>query len=305
MSLYNNIAQSLSRSGLTGAIFNEASSITNGIGDKAASMMGGGELAKAIGAIGGAMARNVVINEVNKNIPIQHQRAINVGAGAIGDIMRGDISQAGLRVLDSGLLNDILPGMSGVASQTMYWNRPTPLFGGITPTEAKRIYDEIKQIRLSKKNLFLVEVSSGLMGDWISPWFNMFTTDLDYSPYIIAGEKRRVGGSMVDTIQGNEPVDLRITTMDRQDGIIKTWFEIHHSAVAAQDGTVGLPGGEKGYAIKFRIVHSFITRESDLGGYRSIGLFRPVNLEVNLSRREDGLQEVQMAFSQIDTFVRT
>lgn len=300
MSLYNNIAHSLSRSGLTGAIFNEASSITKGIGDKAASMMGGGELAKAIGTIGGAMARNVVINEVNKHIPIQHQRAINVGGQVIGDIMRGDISQAGLRVLDSGLLNEVLPGMSGVAAQAMYWGRPTPLFGGITPTEAKRIYDEMRGVKLSKKNLFLIEVSSNLMGD-MSPWFNMFATDLDYSPHIIAGEKRRVGGSVIDAIQGSEPVDLRITTIDNQSGTIKTWFESHHSAVAAQDGTVGLPGS---YAIKFKIVHSFITRDSDMGGYRSIGRFRPANLEVNLSRREDALQEVQMAFSQIDTFVR-
>lgn len=301
MSLYNNIAQGLSRSGLTKTIFNETSSIMQSIGDKAASMMGGGELAKAIGTIGGAMARNVVVNEVNKHIPIQHQRAINVGGQAIGDIMRGDISQAGLRVLDSGLLNEVLPGMSGVAAQAMYWGRPTPLFGGITPLEAKRIYDEMRGARLSKKNLFLIEVSSKRWGETVSPWFNMFTTDLDYSPYIIAGEKRRVGGSVVDSVQGSEPVDLRITTMDDQFGVIKGWFEDHHADVAARDGTVGLPGS---YAIKFKIVHSFITRESDMGGYRSIGLFRPVSLEVNLSRREDGLQEVQMAFSQIDTFVR-
>lgn len=302
MSLYNNVSLLLSNRGLTGSAISTADSIANRIGNQAANMLGGGELAQAASKIGSTMTRNVVINEVNKHIPIQAQRSINVGAGAIGDIMRGDINAAGLRILDSGLLNDILPGMSGIASQTMYWGRPTPLFGGITPSEALRIYEDMRFTRFSKKNLFLIEVSSNLMGDWISPWFNMFATELDYAPFTISGEKRRVGSAVLDSVQSSEPVEIRFTTMDDQFGTIKRWYEQHHAATAAQDGTVGVPSS---YAIKFKVVHSFITRVSTpSGAYESIGWFRPSNLEIGLSRREDGMQEIQMTFSQIDTFIK-
>lgn len=302
MSLYNNTSQALSSQGTIEATISGTASITGGISKQSANMMGGGELAQAVSNIGGAMATNVVRNAINQHIPIEAQRAFNVGGGVVGDLMRGDVNAAGLRVLDSGLLNDFLPGMSGIASQVMYWGRPTPLFGGITPTEARQIYQTMRDVRLSKKNLFLIEVSSALMGDWISQWFNLFATELDYAPLIISGDKRKVGGAVLDSVQSSEPVELRITTMDDQFGTIKRWYEQHHATTVARDGTVGTPSQ---YAIQFKIVHSFITRASTpYGAYESIGWFRPSNLEISLSRRDDAMQEIQMTFSQLDTFIK-
>lgn len=281
------------RSGIGGAV--------GGVTSGAASAMGGGKLASTVTGIGGGMATNAAMNLVNKHIPIQAQRALNVGAGALGDIMSGNFEDAGMRLLDSGLLNKFLPGMGGVASQAMYWGVPTPLFGGISPTEAKGIYDGMRGHRFSKKNLWLIEVSSELSGDK-SQQFNMFATELDYAPLTISGEKHKVGSSSVDTVQSSEPVELRLTTMDDQSGFVKRWFEAHCAAAAAPNGTVGVPSR---YAVTIKIVHAFITRGSNRGGYENIGLFRPANLEVSLSRREDGLQEVQMTFSQLDTFMPT
>ncbi|SET41358.1 hypothetical protein SAMN05216326_12563 [Nitrosomonas marina] len=301
MSLYNDVAKSLSQKGAIGSVISGTTNTTNTLGQHAANMMGGGELAQAVSKIGAATATNVVRNAINEHIPIQAHRALNVGGGVVGDILQGDINSAGLRVLDSGLLNDILPGMSAVASQTRYWGRPTPVFGGITPTEALQIYETMKSSRLSKKNLFLIEVSSELMGDWVSPWFNMFATELDYAPYTVSGEKKRIGGAVLDSVQGNEPVELRVTTMDDQYGVLKKWYIDHHYFTASNDGTVGVPAK---YAIKFRIVHSFITDASiPYSAYEDIGWFRPSNIEYSLSRREDAMQEIQMTFSQIDTFV--
>ncbi|SEN72004.1 hypothetical protein, partial [Nitrosomonas marina] len=295
MSLYNNIAKTLSQKGAIGSVISGATNATNTIGQHAANMMGGGELAQAVSKIGAATATNVVRNAINEHIPIQAHRALNVGGGALGDILQGDINNAGLRILDSGLFNESLPGMSAVASQTRYWGRPTPVFGGITPTEAQRIYEDIRLERLSKKNLFLIEVSSELMGDTLWPWFNMFATELDYAPYTITGEKKRVGGAAIDSVQGNEPVELRVTTMDNHYGVLKKWYIAHHNFTASNDGTVGLPYR---YAIKFRIVHSFITEASiPYSAYEDIGWFRPSNIEYSLSRREDAMQEIQMTFS--------
>lgn len=301
MSLYNNVAERLSTSGLFGALRTTLSSAIGGVTDSAAQALGGGKVAQTVANMGKSAAVNASMNLVNKHVPIQAQRAINVGFGAVGDIMQGDWDSAGMRILQSGLLNEFLSGISGVASQTAYWGAPTPLWGGISPTEAKRIYDEVRGENHSKKNLWLIEVSSSLSGD-MSQRFNIFATEVDYSPFIVAGDKRRVGGAVVDAVQGAEPVELRLTTMDDQDGNIKRWFAEHHAAAAPRDGTVGVPDS---YAITIKVVHSFITRESVRGsGYEDIGLFRPVNLDVSLSRREDGLQEIQMTFSQLDTFMR-
>lgn len=300
MSLYNNIAESLSSSGLVGSIRSGLDSALGGVAGSASKALGGSKLAQTVTNMGKSMASNAAMNLVNKYVPLKAQHAINAGAGAVGDLMRGDWDSAGMRLLDSGLLNNLLPGMSGVASQTKFWCGPTPLFGGISPTEAKRIYDEMRGQRLSKKNLWLIEVSSHLRGD-ASQRFNLFATEVEYEPFVLAGEKRRVGGAVVDAVQGAEPVELRLTTMDDQTGSLKKWFAAHHDAAASRNGTVGVPDT---YAITIKVVHSFITRDSNRGGYEDIGLFRPVNLSVSLSRREDGLQEVQMTFSQLDTFMK-
>ncbi len=300
MSLYNNVAESLSSNGLMGSIGSGISSAVGGVAAKAANAMGGGKLATTVSGMGANMATNAAMNLVNKHIPIQAQRALNVGAGAVGDIMNGNWEGAGMRLLDSGMLNNLFPGMSGVASQTMYWGASTPLFGGISPTEARRIYDDMRGHRLSKKNLWLIEVSSKLMGSSELERFNMFATDVEYAPFTISGEKRKVGGAVVDSVQGGEPVELRLTTMDDQSGSLKKWFAAHYSKAARKDGTVGVPAS---YAITIKVVHAFITRGSNRGGYEDIGLYRPANLEFSLSRREDGLQDVQMTFSQLDTFM--
>jgi hypothetical protein len=59
------------------------------------------------------------------------------------------------------------------------------------------------------------------------------------------------------------------------------------------------------YAITIKVVHAFITRGSSRDGYEDIGMFRPVNMAVSLSRREDGLEEMQMSFSQVPIFIST
>lgn len=304
MSLYNNVAESLSGGSLIGSIRTGMNATLGGVANSAAQAMGGGQVAQTVAKMGQSAAVNAAVNVVNKHVPMQAQRAVNLGTGVVGDIMRGDWDGAGMRVLNSGILNEMLPGFGGgIMAQTAYWGGATPLLGGISPSEAKRIYDEVRGERLSKKNLWLLEVTSRLGGGGMNmpDRFNLFATEVEYSPFIMAGDKVRVGGSVVDAIQGTEPVEMRMTTLDDEAGSIKRWFAAHHGAASARDGTVGEPDS---YAITVKVVHSFITAASNRGGYEDIGLFRPVNLDVALSRREDGLQEVQMTLSQLDTFMK-
>jgi len=297
MSLYNSIAENLSRGGLTGAARSGLGAAAGSAADAAKQALGDSKFGNAIIGAGQNVAVTAGMNAVNRHVPAHALRAVNAGAAVAGDIMRGDWDAAGFNAL-----RGLLPGIGGdLAAQAAYWAMPTPLFGGISPLEAKRIYDTLRGEHFAKKNLWLLEVKSALTGDLWNERFNLFATELEYSPFIIAGDKSRVGGAVMDMVQGSEPVEIRLTTLDDAIGSVKTWFAAHHAAVAARDGTIGVASS---YAITFKVVHAFLTRESNFGGHENIGLFRPVNLDVSLSRREDGLQEVTMTFSQLDTFMR-
>jgi hypothetical protein len=129
----------------------------------------------------------------------------------------------------------------------------------------------------------------------------MFAIDLEYTPLTISGEKRKIGAAHVDCVNSSDPIELRMTTMDDTSGFIKSWFKEHCMAAAWPDGVVGLPYE---YAVKIKIVHGFITQGSNPGGYEDVGLFRCASMDVSLSRREDGLQELPLTFVQMDTFFK-
>lgn len=300
MSLYNNVAESLSSQGLLGSIRSGITSVAGSVSSSVAGALGGGKLATAAAKYGTNMASTAAQKMINKHISPQMAKIINTGGGMVGDIMSGDFEGAAIRLLDSGLLSRYFPGLGGIASQAAYWGSPTPLMGGISPTEAQQIHEEARQTEFAKKNLFLVEVSSELQGD-VSSRFNLFVTDVEYTPMIISGEKRKVGSAHVDSVNSSDPIELRMTTLDSKDGYIKRWFMQHAGAAAARDGTVSPPAG---YAINVRVVHAFVTSGSNQGGYEDKGLFRPGSIDLTLSRREDGLEEVQMTFVQLDTFMR-
>lgn len=298
MSLYESISKGLASKGLSTAIGNASDSLLGGVSDTISGVFGNSTFGKAVANIGTSMARNAAVGVVNKYIPASMQRMVNAGTGALGDVLNGDFSNAGLRVLDSGILADIIPGMDGVGTQARFFGTPTPLFGGISPAEAQQIYQDMRSTNYCRKNLFLIEVSSRL-GSFDR--FNLFVTDVDYAPLTITGEKRKIGAGHIDTVNSADPVEMRMTTYDDDAGMLKNWFRTHAEACASQDGTVGVPDR---YAINIKIVHGFITQGSNRGGYEDVGLFRTGNIDAGLSRKEDGLQELQMSFVQLDTFMR-
>jgi len=294
MSLYNNVSASLSAGGGLLSGNGSASSRISAAAADVSNKLGGGALAQMGASLAGGAAQSLV----NKYVPPQVQSFVNTGDAAVHELMSGDWQGAAATVLGA-TMNAMTPRLSGLALQAAYWGRPTPLLGGLTPTAARAIYDQMRWQKLARKNLWLIEVSSALAGNF-SQRFNMFATDVEYSPYIVSGNKRQLGGAVSDGVQGCEATELRLTTLDDDQGTIKRWFAMHHAQVVAQDGTVGVPSS---YAIKFKVVHAFITQDSRRGGYEDIGLFRPANLDVSLSRREQAMEEIQMTFSQMDTFM--
>lgn len=297
MSLFDKI----SASGASGNILGDAdSAIRSGassIGKLAGTAAGGGRLASAVSQAGASMGSQAVSRAMNSHIPPSMRNAINSGADSLSQIANGDIEGGLLTALESGFADDALGNLLGAqSSQRRYWGGANMLYGGITPSEAKRIFQEAVDAKRAKKNLFLLTVQSALAGDF-SHEFNLFCTDIDRGSSEVSGGKVRTGSAQLDTLTQAEPVVMRITTMDDRAGTLKRWFEAHIAAVAAQDGSFGVPAD---YSIVFTVQHAFV---GDVGGFTGRTLCRAQSYEVSLSRREDALEELQMTFTQLDTFM--
>jgi len=252
------------------------------------------------GGVVGSMASSAAMSAASKYVPSSVNKLINNSGKIGGKLMSGDLLGAAGGLLNTGILNGVLGKLAGPLKQARYWATPTPLFGGISPAMAKAMHQESTGIEYAKKNLFIIEVSSLIGGDFSSR-FNMLASSVEYSPATITGNKIKIGGATTDSVQSSEPTELSITTLDDSNGSIKAWFNDHAHAVVSSDGTVGLPAY---YAIKIKIVHAVIESSLfSLGAYEDIGLYRPASLSISLSRSEDALQEITMTFSQLDTFM--
>ena len=184
------------------------------------------------------------------------------------------------------------------------WRRTeTPFLGGITPEEAQEIYNQMQGQDYARKNLWFLEISSRLNdgAQNMPDLFNLFATNVSYTPGTISGEATKIGAANYDVLQGIEPVELSISTYDDQTGSLKKWFASHMAAAVSSDGTVAEP---ETYAITVKIIHGFTRRQGADDAYENIGYFRPVSMELNLDRHENGLEEITMQFAQLDTFMR-
>lgn len=300
MSLYNNVAKSLAGRGLMGSINAGIGSVVGGATSALSSALGGGKLAQAATSALGNAATAAAKGAISRAIPPAMRGKLEAGAGVVGNLLQGDFEGAALSAMRGGLFDSLLSGSSGAAQQVAFRNTPTPMFAGLTAAKAEQIATEVINAGHARRNWFVIEVTSNLDGDH-SDTFNLFTVDVDYEPFNLAGDKTRIGGAVMDTVNGHEPVELRLTTYDNASGDLKRFFANHHAAATAQDGTVGVPAQ---YGLRIKIVHGVVAGAPKSLAYEDMGWFRTANLASNLSRRDPGLQELQLSFSQLDTFMR-
>lgn len=237
----------------------------------------------AMGALKGAATSALV----GKFVPKKLQ-------GTVNRALRGDIGGA----IADGLGNAITGAVAGKLGKLR-------LLGGISLDEAARMAAEVQTTNYAKKNLFYIvfgefEEESGF--EDIAHAFNMFATNVSYTPGAITSEGKSIGMGVMDTLIGAERVELRITTYDDARGTIRGWFEAKRRRIVHHDGTLGLPID---YLVKILVGQS---ASDEIGGdlfgkFETNYLFRPVDIEYDLSRSEDALLEVTMTFSQFDTFM--
>lgn len=138
-------------------------------------------------------------------------------------------------------------------------------------------------------------------GGGITANFNMLATEINYSPFSIEADQYNVGSAIIDGVKSSQQAEISITTMDDEQGTIKRFFKQQASAMVHKDGTVGvlLDG-----LVQIRILHAFVSDNTNNGGFEEAIVARPVSIEYDFSRREDTMQEFTMRFVQTDTFIQ-
>lgn len=177
--------------------------------------------------------------------------------------------------------------------------QPSELIGGITLKRAREMFQRHIETDFAKKNLWCIRVTNVSGGDPFD--INLFATDVSYSGFQVTGQPVPVGSGSFDTVTTSEPREVRVTTMDDTAGTVKLWFEERHNRMCKPDGTFGLP---LDFVFRVDIMHAFIGEEAIGSGeaFWDSYIMRPGSIEYDLSRREDGMQEITMSFQQFDTF---
>jgi hypothetical protein len=210
--------------------------------------------------------------------------------------IKGQLETGGVDLLIMDLASRLDNKLGSQLIQDQFRKTKTKVFGGITPHRAVELYQQFSGQEFAKENLFLLEVSSPLQGDF-STIFNLFARSVSYQPFTITGDRKPVGGLHLDTVTGGEPVDLRITTLDDKKGTLQRWFNALAALVTHEDGTFGVPAD---YATTIKVVHSYFDPDDQPdSALVDTAEYRPVSIEVNLDRESHELKRLDMVFTQV------
>lgn len=145
-------------------------------------------------------------------------------------------------------------------------------------------------------------ITSGLneMGGGVTANFNMLATNVSYTPFSIESEQYNVGSAIIDGARSSQKAEISITTMDDEQGTIKKFFKQKASEIIHKDGTVGVLSDG---LVQIRVLHAFVSDNTNQGGFEETIICRPVSIDYDLDRRTDEMQEFTMRFEQTDTFI--
>lgn len=200
-------------------------------------------------------------------------------------------------------LGDFVGGLLGLSEATE--GIAQPLLGGLTLANARDTYTQLRDAQLARKNLWFIRVTDHnppslphLDGAPAASYFNLFATDVSYPRSTLTGEKVAIGSAMMDRIAGTEAIELAVSTMDDSKGTLKHWFDAKYAQAAQADGTFGVPAD---YWVDIEVFHA--SPFDNAQAYRLNARMRTNGIQHELSRREQAMQEIQMTFSQVDTFI--
>lgn len=270
----------------------------------------GQDLGRTTGGLSGLLNGIASVSPAGAGMAVARQALGKYAPGAYGPVskaLKGDFFGAGIDALRQTKLgakvNDILT--KGSLAHILNQSFGNPLLGGLTLLEAEQMLDQIQSTAYARKNLFYLEITDYLVGTpFIAPassLFNLFATAISFSPVTISGDATQIGSASMDRVHGRELVQMRITTLDNVAGDIKTWFKTRADGAVRRDGTFGVPAD---YLVKVRLIQAAINDDvrAKFGGHDDSYVMRCASIENEMQRGEQGLQELQLSFTQFDSF---
>lgn len=228
----------------------------------------------------------------------------------VSSLASGNIGGAPSIGLDSGYFDGIGVG-SGPFSNGA--NVASWISAGKSLQDLQKETSDFLQTHYARKNIWYIEIEDENPPPFTLGYaglINQFAVDLNYTPWTFQGGGLQVGSLHVDELTSSDRTDIRLTTFDDARGYLQKWFYGKCGQVSNGDGTFGLP---RDYLLRLRVRKMAVTREGWVhsstkgikGGKDSSWddafLVRPTSIEIDLSRRDQALQELQMTFTQWDT----
>lgn len=237
-------------------------------------------------------ATQTALQRLQSKIPKSAQKHLPLArkllTGGISGFSDALLNQAFERL---GLNGTLLPGEAV--------DKPSKLIGGLTLAKLRELHDTHRGEAWAKKNLWMLRIRN--LNGGTSLDINLFAVDVSYSAYAVQGDAVMIGSGSFDNVTNSERTEMRVTTMDNEYGEVKRWFKERHDVMCRADGTFGLPIE---YLFRVDVLHAFSDEsvEDAETGMKETFIMRPGTMDIDLSRREDAMQEIQMTFVQWDTF---
>lgn len=282
MSLYKPISSA------TRAVLGVSGSVLNGaVGNLTKSLNLGDNLGGQLANTALTAASNLGVSEITRRVSNPLMNVANKLDTRLKNIARKGLKTFGLNAFDNvGLADNALQHMGNLSIRQVWEN-----------------YKLMNVDDLSRKNFFVLEIndrshSAPTSGGSIHSQFNLLTTQLSFNSVDIQGEAIPIGAVEMDKPSANSRTTLSMTVFDDAHGTIKRWAENKAHMIAASDGTFMPPAY---YVFDVRIV--FGTNIPDENYYEQIYTMRMQTMPHELSRNDKGLEELQMTFTQTDTFM--
>ena len=274
---------------------------------------------------------------VNTNLGNVESDALSTAKNALGNVLNNDYVSTGINAFNqvTGLYQNI-KGLIGSAKSFLadpYQVVPNPLLGGYSRKETQKLAQIALSNAYSKNNLFLVRFydknwpnrrPKGSVANFENGLEQKLDTAIDllamgvsFNPIAITGDAIKLGMLQGDSIQQSERVEVRMTFFDHSDGFIKRYLSAKKNQMINKDGTANAPDS---YTFDVLIIHLNQTIGTTKIGKKTIGLFdedtlinksyskyrykvRVSTLDIDLNKREDSLQELQVTLTEVDPFM--
>jgi hypothetical protein len=261
--------------------------------------------------------------------------ALSAASSGLGKVLNNDYVKTGLGAFNqaTGLMDNV-KGLIGAAKSFLadpYQVVPNPLLGGYSRKETQKQAQLAFKTAYAKNNLFLVRLfdknypytktitfnSENGLPDSARHLWDLLAMGVSFNPIAITGDAVKLGMLQGDSIQQSERVEVRMTLLDTAQGDIKRYLSAKKKQMINKDATATPPSD---YVLEMLIIHIDQTIGRTKIGGKYIGVYdelelleknytkhryqvRVSSLDIDLNKREDSLQELQVTFTEVDPFM--